>query len=882
MSDQFLDAMADDLAQKSVELREYSKTLGAPPIITPPTEAPARPDFTGNRKAEYFSNVRSPRSACCVAAKSGDSRDADIWLDGKAPVDGDSVEIAPGVDVVWDRNDVAVDAISVFGKLTLAGQVNLDTLMGLPGSEIDFSQGPSLVFKADTDIDLAVDPYLRTRGFISMGDVTGGSRTRCLARPIISDVAPGDTTLRLGPAMLRGDIDSVDFQTGRFNSKAFGWANGDIVHLGADLEDWSRTSHRSEFVTITEIEELENGHALVRFNPPAKFTHRQDRYPDRIARALQDMPPTHANWFGFPVATNYSRPTTFKTADIDAPAHRRARIHVYNKNFGLKEFACIAMGRTDLRNDRSNRALPPPIFEADIKAATDNVYHRDVITVETGDYDFASRVKIDGFAIWSGHEGPVNARPGAASYGLGVNNYRCAAEVTRGASCNTIGAAYASTTGEELGIVHENCLSDIWGFNIAGDDGLFKSGLPQGGGAIMSARAVLLFENVIQGQEAASGTGTRFSGWIDASVDDDELPARQLPTDRYAFDPFEFLEADYADTGMIHSFMMGDYVRVSKGGVGAHKGGGQDDSSPLMSVIGRTICHGVEDAIVIEYSKRYALPGVTAVSPYDTKHTKGIDIGDFVSGVTLINATLIGYETPILVRHTQPHRDVINDPLLSDFHLINCRAFNNDLSAQAIGNEILNIADDAGNRIKITRPISDFMLQDIPDVIDERFAYDEDIKIVSVNYDARIPDAKLDITFEDKIGVFDGADGQEHNKPGDRRFTVPQNWQLQRRVVRERRVYRDTASGVLFTTHLWSPANRLGDTLHLMEVPFVFSEHTTRQIRNDMPGFGEEGTIIDVSLDEYVENAKRFFGTIRLRDLRAMKTPTMIETGSSK
>lgn len=830
MSDPILDGFAARAAELAFDIRAYSE--GAPPVITPPTQAPARPDFSDNAKAFYFADTYLPREKCKAIAVGEDG-----WLDDVAPLAGEDFEVAAGTDLTLAAN-LALGSIIVYGTLRFSegAYVTFDTIVIMPGGSLEIPQNFTGVFLS-TEIDRARDPLLRSRGVISFGKVRMAGARKSAYRPILTPLQAGETRFEVGPAVARDDVTIDGPLTGApvITPKPSNWQVGDVILLGADASQTpDHGKHPEEFREIKSIIEMPDGSAIVEIDAPSAYSHAPDTRSHLVSAALERLPTSHAHWFAKSFAVNFSRSCVFRNEDPDAAREVKGYFGIYSSDTVIDHVALERLGRTDVRYIDADRNYSF-VSEAEIDPndPAPNVLHRDPIVIDTGERDLDRRVKSTGLSVWSGRLGPVANDVGGSSLGYGVNCRMSAVDIIKPTIANTVGAGFASTTGLEVGDLAQGYIGSVWGANTTGRDMQFKGGDPAAGSGFVHGRALNVFEMIVSSCENPNGNSTRYNP-------DDALDS--VETALYADDAFEFLYDADAKRGAIHTAQFGCYVISCVVGFEYHKGGAREDRTCLNSVVARSLGWNTNAPVAIRYSRHYSIPQTVAIAPSRGNHA-GI-VFERSHGMFVIAPTLLGFTYPFKIKRED---DVTADIAIRVSGAVIKDAAGNDVEPVAAG--LLPIEVVASDTLFSTSNV-----------------INETTEVVDLNYDPRSIDMSgLEVVSRSAIGDFSSHFGAGEDGKIEAEHLI-------QKTIRDGWVYRDPDTSEYFTTFRTPAPNPMGEKFLALDLPFVFDAHTMdTRIKPAIPNFGDAETVRSESLASAIESMQAPIGKSTVRKLRRLE-----------
>lgn len=181
----------------------------------------------------------------------------------------DRIVIAAGTSETWAGSRQA-SCIELRGKLVIAGNLRVTTILGYPGSELEKTTPGEIVFR-DAPIDTSADPEQWGNGLVSFGTVTlRGSSTTGGAVRLASEPLAGHTTLSLA-------------------APVSGWRTGDALILPGTRQLRSTeiyNAYRPQWEELTVASVSADGRTVT-LTKPLQFDHRGARNLDG---ALQFLP----------------------------------------------------------------------------------------------------------------------------------------------------------------------------------------------------------------------------------------------------------------------------------------------------------------------------------------------------------------------------------------------------------------------------------------------------------------------------------------------------------------------------------------------------------------------------------------------------------------
>ncbi|MEZ5914680.1 MAG: G8 domain-containing protein [Parvularculaceae bacterium] len=362
-------------------------------------------------------------AATHVAVKSGSWFDPTVWANGQVPGDGAKVLVPQGVTIDYDGSSPAsIFTIRVDGQIDFAHDVDtfleVDTFVvtgtgtvtiGTEANPVDPNVSTVISFADNGAIDVAWDPMLLSRGFVSHGtvDIHGAEKDAFLK--VLTDPMKGDTTLTL-------------------ETVPNGWQVGDkLVLTGTHLASTKGQQRGAPVTAQTEDEEL----VITAINGNVVTLDRALQYDHEGARS--DLKAYVAN---------YSRNVTFQNENGDlTPVHERGHVMMmHSDNITVKYAEFDELGRTD----KSARAFDAGSLTS--VAPDSNVQGRYSFHIHrAGVSDPANPAIVEGNAVWG-------------SPGWGFVHHDSNAILSNNAAYDVFGAAFVAETGNEIG---------RWDHNIA-------------------------------------------------------------------------------------------------------------------------------------------------------------------------------------------------------------------------------------------------------------------------------------------------------------------------------------------------------------------------------------------------------------------------------
>jgi len=417
-------------------------------------------------------NLVPVSAATHVAVKNGSWFDPTVWANGQVPGDGAKVLVPQGVTLDYDGSSPAsIFTIRVDGEIDFATDVDtfleVDTFVvtgsgtvtiGTEANPVDPNVSTVISFADNGPIDVAWDPMLLSRGFISHGtvDIHGAEKDTFLK--VLVDPMKGDTTLTL-------------------ETIPNGWEVGDkLVLTGTHLVSIRGTPQHAPITAQTQDEELVitaiNGNVIT-LDHALKYDHEGARSDLKAYVA------------------NYSRNVVFQNENGDlTPVHERGHVMMmHSDNIVVKYAAFDELGRTD----KSTRAFD--VGSLTSVAPDSNVQGRYSFHIHrAGVSDPAHPAIVEGNAVWG-------------SPGWGFVHHDSNAILSNNAAYDVFGAAFVAETGNEIGRWDHNIAIKSLGVNHLSktfDAGPFDLGRT-GTGFWFQGRLVEAVDNVAAGVPSGAG-----------------------------------------------------------------------------------------------------------------------------------------------------------------------------------------------------------------------------------------------------------------------------------------------------------------------------------------------------------------------------------------
>lgn len=264
-----------------------------------------------------------------TATGDGAWSDPATW-DGPPPDVGDIVLVPAGTTVSVDGIEAGVQHLCVDGHLLFdpeqSSTLTLDTLEVTETGRLSIGSAAHPVadpvairirFRADSDIDVAWDPSLLTRGLVADGEVEIHGQPKTVHLKVAIDPVAGDDTIVLAQSPGNWQVGDRIVLTGTRYS-GWKWDN--------DIQAVRYHGTQDEVRQITAI----NG-AEISLDEPLEHHHITPR--DDLKASV----------------ANFSRSISFATVDGDSvPVHRRGHVMLrHHTGFDLRYAAFEHLGRTD-------------------------------------------------------------------------------------------------------------------------------------------------------------------------------------------------------------------------------------------------------------------------------------------------------------------------------------------------------------------------------------------------------------------------------------------------------------------------------------------------------------------------------------------------------
>lgn len=423
----------------------------------------------------------------------GVSTDA-AFFGGSLPAAATDIVIPEGSKLTIPAGDAfAFNRMFVYGALEIAGApppaattVTCDTIAVMPGGRLRCVETTGarvdFIFRTETDIDIAQDPWRVSRGLVNLGDLEIVGRPRQYLLPVSHDILAGVTAQLdftripfLGRDGASGD--------GAFNYTAWtlDWAPGEKIILpGVQPRASVAEGHKSEIVEISAFNLVENATPFsakdttgssVTLSAPASLDHLKyfdQAALDAINPSFGPAPgaPTagsHATFFGLPFALNPNRNIRFLMTTPTAPIHRRAYIGIHSPATRIAWTERQGLGRTSMLADTAAPGEGP--------IATDtNLRFQHSMSVYDAGHTFFDDVKqgrncvqLIGNASWSGGApGAAVNDIGGGSGGSAHGQFNSSVYYEANLSDNTIGAAINVLGANDMFMARHNVASCVW------------------------------------------------------------------------------------------------------------------------------------------------------------------------------------------------------------------------------------------------------------------------------------------------------------------------------------------------------------------------------------------------------------------------------------
>lgn len=469
------------------------------------------PEFHSSEKVQTWIDAVT-LVAPLVAVADGDIDDP-ATFGGSTPGATQDIYIPEGITVTVDTN-YTVDFVYVDGTLHVkappfAGGLTVfttDTVMHSRTARIiiDEQAGGKVTCqtKTETNINLARDPHMITRGWVGCGKIDLLGKPRQTMIPISNDLIAGLTTrayLTVSPFLgMNGPAGSPN-DPFNYTLLPFDWEPGErgVIlgrHPRVNVLD-ARSGETVEFQALhkvsnpTAFSNFDTTGSYIDFTAPVTLTNTE--YFDTAASAYSrtnfgppDGAPTagsHGNWAHRPWLVNPNRNIKFTCTDPDAPVHRRPHFMYGSAATRIHYVEFVRWGRTNILQDTvvegTADALP--------LAEDTNLRHRDVLhAYDAGFCPFGQIMRggfsaeIIGVSVWDGGyylgESQANGAQGDATFSMAFSQYGSAVYYEACFGHNTIGATYKVYSAQNLA-VHRHCIgSQAWGESPNGTPVFFK------------------------------------------------------------------------------------------------------------------------------------------------------------------------------------------------------------------------------------------------------------------------------------------------------------------------------------------------------------------------------------------------------------------------
>jgi len=355
-----------------------------------------------------------------TAAGDGAWSDPSTW-GGSPPSVSDVLLVPPGVTVTVDGIDAEIEHLRVDGHLQFdpaqSTTLTLDTLevtangrltVGTAAEPVSDPAEIRIRFRSDSDIDVAWDPFLLTRGLVADGDVEIHGQPKTVHLKVAVDPVAGDDVLTLAEAPENWRVGDRIVLTGTFYS-GWKWDNdiGAVRYYGTQDE-------------VRHIADIDGNE--ITLDAPLEHDHLTPRADLKASVA------------------NFTRSITFETVDGDsAPVHRRGHFMLrHHTGFDVRYAAFVELGRTD-KSVPSFALNQLDTIETDSNARGRYAMHFHMTGIDTP----REPARAVGNAVF-------------ASPGWGFVHHASNAIFHDNASFDTFGAGFVAETGDEIGAWTDN------------------------------------------------------------------------------------------------------------------------------------------------------------------------------------------------------------------------------------------------------------------------------------------------------------------------------------------------------------------------------------------------------------------------------------------
>ncbi len=357
-------------------------------------------------------------SATHVTVTSGNWNDPQIWSNGQVPGAGAKVVIAAGTTVTFNAYmNAAMGTLRIDGTLNFATNINTqlkaDTVVvsqtgrlhiGTAAAPIADNVTARILIVDNGPINTVWDPYLWSRGVVSLGEVIAYGSVVTPYVNLSVDPRAGDTTLYLSQAPA-------------------GWHVGDEIVIGGTNQ--YATDFGSDRVQIRAI----NG-AVVTVDP-LKYTHDA---PDGQGISIQ--------------VANLNRNIQFQADNSSVIAERPHMAFVGNPDVDLERIGVYGFGRTD----KSKPVTDPVVVNGVLQPGTgDNPRARYAIHFHHTGVDSSIPPAI------------VRGSVVVDSPGWGYVNHQSNVVMENNVAFDVVGASFVTEDGNEIGAMRNNLAMNTLG-----------------------------------------------------------------------------------------------------------------------------------------------------------------------------------------------------------------------------------------------------------------------------------------------------------------------------------------------------------------------------------------------------------------------------------
>jgi hypothetical protein len=596
-----------------------------------------------------------------TAAGDGAWSDTGLW-GGDLPAASDAVLVPAGATVTVDGVDADIRHLRVDGHLVFdpsqSSTLTLDTLEVTEDGQLTIGTGAQPVadpvevrirFRSDSDIDVAWDPNLVSRGLVADGDVEIHGQPRTVHIKVAADPLAGDDTLTLAGTPEHWRVGDRIVITGTRYS-GWKWDNDINTVRYHGTQDEVRTITAIDGNEITLDEALEHDHVSPRADLKASVA-------------------------------NFTRSVVFETVDGEsAPVHRRGHVMLrHHTGFDVRYAAFIELGRTD-KSVESFALDQLGTVEADSNVRGRYALHFHMTGIDTP----REPAMAVGNAVFH-------------SPGWGYVHHASNAIFHDNASFDTFGAGFVAETGDEIGAWTDNIAIKAEGnsaFNPknGNDPDAFDMGRT-GDGFWFQGRMVRAVGNVAASVNHGYVYLHRGSGMNGFPNDAFMLPeALRIAGDASPDDApiFNFHDNEaFAST-------VGIYVVKAN----------PNQQHDIHSHLSKFTAWEVRAGAAMEYTSHYLLEDFDIIgnTPEPFRNPAfGIDFGTNTSDMVINRATIEGMETGIALgkNFTDDHPPEINQYVVIDAEFIDVDQ-HYDHDGNAAVDTIITSAELTPGRIEIT------------------------------------------------------------------------------------------------------------------------------------------------------------------------------------